>query len=187
MMLLSLVAAVFALAAPLEQKDAETKEVYTAIAANTSVDINAPPLFEIDIIVDRYTTAAEQETFATAFRKGGQEALLSQVQKAPKIGFYRVQGNLSYDIRAAFTFMGRDNRRRIILVTDRYVGFPEAAARPRSLDYPFTVFDMRVDDSGVGEGHIMVAAAVGFERNSINVEEYLNQSIRLTKVRRVKK
>jgi hypothetical protein len=171
---------------PGPQEASGGKEFYSATAANTSVDIVAPSLFEIEITVDRYTTVAEKETLEAAFRKGGQEALLRAIQRAPRVGFYRVPGNLGYEIRAAFTFMGRDNRRRIILVTDRYVAFNEAAARPRSLDYPFTVFDMRVDDSGIGEGQIMVATSLGFDRNGIVLEEFLNQPIRLTKVRQKK-
>ena len=169
------------------QDQAPAKEFYVATAANTSVDIAAPSLFEVEITIDRYTTIAEKETFETAFRKGGQEGLLNAIQKAPRVGFYRVPGNLGYEIRAAFTFQGRDNRRRIILVTDRYVTFGEAAARPRSMDYPFTVFDMRVDDSGVGEGQILVATSLGFDRSGIVMEEFLNQPLRLTKVRQRKK
>ena len=184
--MLALIAATTIAVAAQQDAPKPVKEFYVATAANTNIDIAAPPLFEIEITIDRYTTIAEQETLQAAFAKGGQERLLSAIQRAPKVGFYRVPGHLGYEIRAAFTFRGRDNRRRIILVTDRYVTFNEAAARPRSLDYPFTVFDMRVDDSGVGEGQILVATSVGFDKNGIMLEEFLNAPIRLTKVRQKK-
>jgi hypothetical protein len=48
------------------------------------------------------------------------------------------------------------------------------------------VIEMRVDDNGMGEGVIMVAAAVGFNRQDLVIEEYLDRPIRLTKVKRVK-
>ena len=161
-------------------------EEYHALAANTSVDVNAPSLFELEIGLERYTTTAERETLQAAFEKRGQEGLLSALQKAPRIGSFRVPGNLSWEIRYAFHFMGRDNRKRIYLITDRNVSFAEAAARPRSMDYPFTVIELRVDDSGIGDGQVMVAAAVGFERNNLAIEEFLDRPITLTKVRKKK-
>ena len=161
-------------------------QIFHATAANTSPDVAAPSLFELEITLDRYTTVAEQETLQAAFEKRGQEGLLTAVQRADRIGRFRVPPGLSYDIRAAFVSMGRDNRRRIILITDRYVGFGEASSRPRSLDYPFTVFQLRVDDSGFGDGELMVAAGIRFDRNGLMIEEFLNQSIRLTKVRQQK-
>ena len=159
-------------------------EVYHATAANTSVDVAAPQLFELEMSLERYTTIAERETMEAAFAKRGQEGLLSALQKAPRVGMFRVPGNLSWDIKYAFHQMGRDNRKRIYLITDRNVSFAEAAARPRSMDYPFTVIEMRVDDSGVGDGQVMVAAAIGFERNGLVIEEFLDRPIRLTKVRK---
>jgi hypothetical protein len=168
-------------------QDAKPKpEVFIATAANTSPDIAAPPLFELEINVDRYTTTAEQELLAAAFNKGGQERLLNAVQKMPRVGRFRSPGTLAYDLKAAFTFRGRDNRRRIILITDRYVSFSEANARPRSMDYPFSIIELRVDDSGLGEGEIIVVGALGFRGNEIMIEEFLNQPLRLTKVRQKK-
>jgi hypothetical protein len=176
-------AALFAAASSGVQRPAPIEE-YHATAVNTSVDVAAPSLFELEIRLDRYTTAAERETIETAFQKRGQEGLLAALQKAPSIGIFRVPGNLSWDIRYAFHQMGRDNRKRIYLITDRNVSFAEAAARPRSMDYPFTVIEMRVDDSGFGDGQVMVAASIGFERNGMVIEEFLDRPIRLTKVRK---
>lgn len=160
-------------------------EVYNATAANTSVDVLAPSLFELQISLERYTTVAERETMQAAFEKGKQDGLLSTLQRAPRVGIFRVPGNLSWDIKYAFRNRGRDNRTRIYLITDRNVSFAEAATRPRSLDYPFTVIEMRVDDNGMGEGNVMVAAAVGFNDRDLVIEEFLDRPIRLTKVRRV--
>ena len=183
---LAITAALSVATAGAAQDTAEKPQVFHATAANTGPDIQAPSLFELEISVQRYTTRAEQETLQAAFDKGGQERLLSVLQKGPRIGRFRAPTSLAYDIRAAFEYRGRDNRRRIILITDRYVGFEEASSRPRSMDYPFTVFQLRVDDNGMGDGEILVAASVQFDRNGLIVEELLNQPIRLTKVRQKK-
>jgi hypothetical protein len=179
-----IVSTLLALAAPAGQ---QTKylEQYHATAANTSVDVYAPSLFELEISLERYTTVAERETMQAAYEKGKQDRLLSALQKAPRIGIFRVPGNLSWDIKYAFSQKGRDNRTRIYLITDRNVSFAEAASRPRSLDYPFTVIEMRVDDNGMGDGNVMVAAAVGFNGQDLVIEEFLDRPVRLTKVRRV--
>lgn len=187
MFLPTVVLAMLAVAAPVQEPSKAAAELYHATAADT-LGVTGSSLFELEITVERYTTIAEGETFQAAYAKRKQEGLLSAIQKAPRVGSFRVPGNLSYDLRYAIHFQGRDNRRRIILVTDRPVGFGEASQRPRSLDYPFLVIELRVDASGVGEGQIMYPAAVGFERsNELMIEEMLDRPIRLTKVRMVKK
>ena len=160
-------------------------EQYHATAANTSVDVVAPSMFELEISLERYTTVAERETIQAAFEKRKQDGLLSTLQKAQRIGIFRVPGNLSWDIKYAFRQRGRDNRTRIYLITDRNVSFAEAASRPRSMDYPFTVIVLRVDDNGMGDGEVMVAASVGFDRQDLVIEEFLDRPVRLTKVRKV--
>ena len=160
-------------------------EEYHATAANTSPDVYAPTLFELEISLERYSTIAERETMQAAYEKRKQDGLLDTLQRAPRVGVFRVPGNLSWDIKYAFKQRGRDNRTRIYLLTDRNVSFAEAATRPRSLDYPFTVIQLRVDDNGMGEGEINVAAAIGFNDKDLVIEEFLDRPVRLTKVRRV--
>jgi hypothetical protein len=187
MFLTTVVLAMLTFVLPVQEPSKAAPEFYHATAADTT-GVSGSSLFEIEITVERYTTTAESETFKAAYDKRRQDGLLSAIQQAPRIGFFRVPGNLSYDLRYAIHFPARDNRRRIILVTDRPVGFMEASERPRSLDYPFLVIDMRVDASGVGEGQIIFPAAVGFERSSeLTIEELLDRPIRLTKVRKIKK
>jgi hypothetical protein len=180
-----MMAAALAMAAPAGSQEKWT-EVYHATAATMSVDVYAPSLFELEINLERYTTVAERETMQAAYEKNKQEGLMNVLQRAPRIGMFRVPGNLSWDIKYAFRQRGRDNLNRIYLITDRNVSFAEASSRPRSLDYPFTVIEMRVDDNGMGEGVVMVAAAVGFNRQDLVIEEYLDRPIRLTKVKLVK-
>jgi hypothetical protein len=181
----ALIVAVLLALVPIGGQDSKYVERYHATAANTSVDVAAPSLFELEISLERYTTVAERETMQAAYDKGKQDALLNTLQRAPRVGIFRVPGNLSWDIKYAFKYRGRDNRNRIILLTDRNVSFAEAAARPRSLDYPFTVIQLRLDDSGIGDGEVNVAAAVAISGKDIVIEEFLHQPIRLTKVRKV--
>ena len=47
-----------------------------------------------------------------------------------------------------------------MLVTDRRIGFWEAANQPRSIDYPFTVIELRLNSDGEGEGKMSIATKI---------------------------
>jgi hypothetical protein len=46
---------------------------------------------------------------------------------------------------------------RVVLVTDRRIGFWEAANQPRLIDYPFTVIELHLNRDGEGEGKMSIA------------------------------
>ena len=49
---------------------------------------------------------------------------------------------------------------RIVLALDRYISFWEQRNQPRTIDYPFTFIEMRVDAKGEGEGKMSIATKV---------------------------
>jgi hypothetical protein len=51
-----------------------------------------------------------------------------------------------------------DGGRRIVLATDRPIRFWEAWHQSRTLDYPFTVIELRMDSDGTGEGKLALAS-----------------------------
>jgi hypothetical protein len=78
-------------------------------------------------------------------------------------------------------FPGEDGGRRIVIITPRVIGFREAANQPRTADYPFTLFEMRFDKSGKGEGRMAYATQITFDkkRNQIELENYSSEPVRL--------
>ena len=60
----------------------------------------------------------------------------------PRAGFIRTPEQHRYDLITRGTPEG-DGGERIIIATDRRIGFWEAANQPRSIDYPFTLIEMR--------------------------------------------
>ena len=66
---------------------------------------------------------------------------------------------------------------------DRQMSFYEAAYRPRSADFPFTVLEMRVDENGRGQGKLVVASRLMALGETIEVENYNNTPVRLTHIR----
>ena len=56
-------------------------------------------------------------------------------------------------------------------------------SRPRSVDYPFTVLEMRVDENGRGQGNLIVAGKVMALGETIEIENYTTTPVRLMQVR----
>jgi len=81
---------------------------------------------------------------------------------------------------------GKDGGQQITLITDRRIGFWEASRQPRSIDYPFTVIDLRLNGDGEGEGKMSLATKIIADKNSntIVLENYDLTPVQLTNVKR---
>ena len=77
-----------------------------------------------------------------------------------------------------------DGGRRIVIATDRYIGFQELRASARTLDYPFTLFEIRLNRNNEGEGKMAVGTMINFDRkkNIVELENYASEPVRLSKV-----
>lgn len=82
-----------------------------------------------------------------------------------------------------------DGGERVVLATDRYISFWEAANRPRTIDYPFTIIDMRIGSDGQGQGKMSLATKVSLsiDGKTIELENFATQPVRLTSVRRTER
>jgi hypothetical protein len=59
-------------------------------------------------------------------------------------------------IRYASQRSEAEGGRRIVLALDRYLSFWEVANRPRTIDYPFTFVEIKIDKNGEGEGKLSI-------------------------------
>jgi hypothetical protein len=160
-------------------------EQFTAIATNISFS-SPVGASQMDVVIERWTTVAENERLIAALQAKGQQGLLEALQKMPRIGYLRTPGSLAYEMRFAQESRARDGRRRIIMLTDRPIGFGEASQRPITIDYPFTSVDLRVDDQGSGEGTVSVATKVILSGDLMVLEGFADQPIRLRELKRRK-
>jgi hypothetical protein len=159
------------------------KEEFIANAVNLS-NVGRPGASQIEITINRYTSDEARDRLMTVFREKGPEALLKELQKEPPVGSIRTPGSLAYDLRYARELPGADGGRRIVLATDRPIGFREAANSSRTLDYPFTLIEMRLDKEGKGEGKLNIAAKLTLNDNVLVIEDYGTQPVMLTEVRK---
>jgi hypothetical protein len=153
----------------------------------------------VDITIDRWSTAAERERLISAMLEKGSDALLRELQKMPRSGRFRIPGltgpdphqlRLGHDLRYTWQTTLPEGGRRIVIATDRYIGFQEARNQPRSIDYPFTLFEIRVNKDGEGEGKMAVATKISFDKkkNTVELENYGSEPVRLNALKvKVKK
>ena len=169
----------------LPQADQPGPERFRAVAANMG-QIRGPMATEVDIDIKRWSTGGQQEELVNILKTRGEQALLEALQKQPTVGTIRTPDTLAYDLRYAHVQPWDDGGQQIILGTDRPISFWEARNDARSLNYPFTVIEMRVDHNGKGQGTLSVATRVIPEGNTIVLENYSSQPVLLTDVTRDK-
>jgi hypothetical protein len=145
----------------------------------------------IQIMINNWSSPSERQHLITTFLEKKQDGLLRELEKQKELGRFNFPGymgpdpnntmRLGTDIRYAMNFPGEDGGRRIVVITPRVIGFREAANRPRTYDYPFTLFEMRFDRSGKGEGRMAYATQILFDKkkNTIEIENYSSEPVRL--------
>jgi hypothetical protein len=156
-------------------------EEFTAVAIkNNNLGSGAGTVL---IKVTRWSTEAERSRLLQALKTKGQDKLLDELQGMKSVGTIRTPDSLAYDLRYAHQQPGEDGGRQIVLATDRPIGFWEAANRPRTIQYPFTVIQMQMSGDGTGKGTLSYAAKVVARKNVIELEDFATRPIMLTDIR----
>ena len=132
------------------------------------------------------TSDADRDRLMAVMFDKGPGKLLDALQDMPRMGYIRRPGSIGWDIRFARHMPAPDGGERIVLVTDRRMGFREVANRHRSVDYPFTVIELRLQKNGEGEGKVSVAMRILADKANkvVTLENYDIQPVMLTKVTR---
>ena len=134
---------------------------FTAIATSIGLPGNPTGQAPVDIVVNRWSTEAERAELLKALKDGGQEELLGKLQDLKPVGSIRINNQgLAYDLFYSHERPNPEGGRDIVLGTDRPISAWEALNQPRSIDYPFTVIQMHLDNEGHGQGTIVLAAKV---------------------------
>jgi hypothetical protein len=164
---------------------AGTPERFTALAVN----VNRGGTAQIEIAVDRWSTDAERRRLLNALTANGPEKLLDVLKEMPKVGFIRQTSSIGWDLRYARNTPLPDGGERVVVATDRPISTWEAATQPRTIDYPFTVIEMRVNAGGEGEGKMTYATKITVDKNtdSIVLENWGTSPVLLQGVHREKR
>jgi len=132
--------------------------------------------------VNRWSTEAERGLLTRTLLKDGAASLLDVLKDQKSVGTIRTPDTLAYDLRYAHQEPGEDGGRRIVLATDRPIGFWEARNQPRTMDYPFTVVQMQIDKNGEGKGTLSYATKIIARGNTIELENFATSPVMLTQI-----
>ena len=145
----------------------------------------------IQIDINGWSNTTQRSHLIDTFLAKKQDGLLRELEKQPDLGKFRFPGymgpdpnnvmRLGTDIRYAMSHPGEDGGRRIVIITPRVIGFREARDQPRTVDYPFTLFEMRFKSDGTGEGRMAYATQISFDKkkNQVELENYSSEPVRL--------
>ena len=148
----------------------------------------------IEIRIEKWSTEEERQMLISTFLEKKQDGLLRALQKVPVKGRIRMpnrtgpdpnQTRLGWNLRYAAYAPGEDGGHQIMVATDRYMSFAEVRNQPRTVDYPFTFAQLRLNKDGEGEGKMPVAVQLQFDKkkNQVIVENYSSEPVRLYQVK----
>lgn len=180
------VALAAALVVPLVASSASAKEEeilrLRAFAINMN---NGARTGTIDIVIERWSTPEETASLKATFIEKGDEKLLSALQRVkPRCGFARTSNSLGWDIYFARETPLPDGGRKIQLATDRPVGMWEARNSGRSMDYQFSLAEIRLPATGKGQGKAIPRAKLTFDpkTDTMEIENWENEPVRLNEI-----
>ncbi len=166
------------------------KETFTAFAINMN---SGPKTATVDITIERWSTDAERDALLSILveekdKYRANQALLKALQKMPKVGYIRTPQSLGWDLRYARQNPMEDGGRQIVVGTDRPIGFWEARNQPRSMDYPFTILELRLNKEDKGEGKMLAGTQIYIDKKTKNLvlENYGQQPVRLNEIHKLK-
>lgn len=142
----------------------------------------------VDIAITRWSTDEEREALITTLKEKGSNALLDALIKEPEVGFIKMPNTLGWTLYYARQTELPDGGRRVIIATNRRLGFGEVATQKRSAQYDFTLVEMHFPKTGKGEGKMVTAAKVTFndKTHQIEIENYGTMPVQLKDVSEVK-
>jgi hypothetical protein len=139
--------------------------------------------------INRQTSTEQARRFLTTLREDGQDRLLSAVRNED-LGSFSVGNGLARTVNVVRETQV-DGRRRIFVVFERWTQFAEARGGYRSLDYPFGVVELFIDEkTGKGEGTYIAAARISWDEDGetnqgrVEIENFGTYPAKLTAVSR---
>ena len=152
---------------------------------------NRPTTATLTIRIERWSTDEERNALLAIVKEEqnvnrANQALLRELQRLPRVGTIRDTTSLAWDLRFAQQSPLPEGGRQIVIGTDRPIGFWEARNQPRTIDYPFTILELRLDKANQGEGKMLADTRISVNQktNTLVLEHYDISPVRLNQIRR---
>jgi hypothetical protein len=175
-----------ALVVPLAASTAVAKDESILRLRAFAVDLNNRARTNtLDIVIERWSSPEEAANLKAVLLEKGEDKLLSALQKTkPRCGYVRTSTSLGWDVFFARETPLPDGGRKIVLASDRPVGMWEARNSGRSMDYRFSLAEIRIPKEGKGQGKAIPYAQLSFnkETNTLEIENYQREPVRLNEI-----
>jgi hypothetical protein len=165
------------------------RETYTGTVLSYGTGLNTRSVtrnFTLGITGE--TSNEDAVRFLGILQNRGQSALLNEINDED-LGYFSVGSQLGRRLNVVRETV-EGGQRRIFIVFERWTQFAELRGGYRSLDYPFGVIELSIDErTGKGEGTYIAAAKIrwtrsGSDANQVEVENFATFPARLLAVKR---
>lgn len=149
------------------------RETYQATARGEGTQMGQ--MFGVTIIIEQYSTAADQQMLLQAFETKGQQGLYDALYKMPSHGHIAITGTMGYDISYARVFQLPNGGRKIRVLTTRPITMGEMRNDSISSDYSLSALEMNfTGDKKTTTGTLAPACMFTMKNKEIEIE--LNQN-----------
>lgn len=169
---------------------AQTKETYTGTILSYGTGLNTRTVTrQFTLTIDGKTSDQEAQEYLGILQSGGQDDALKAI-KRQELGRFSLVGNVGVPVNVVRETVS-NGQRRLFIVFERWTQFAEYRGGYRSLDYPFGVIEITVNEStGKGEGTYIAAAQIRWRQNKrtneyeVEIENFATFPARLLGVQR---
>ena len=145
--------------------NAQEKETYTGTVLSYGTGINTRSVTRsFTLTINGTTSDSLAQEYLSILQSGGQDDALKAIQKE-ELGRFSVGSNVGIPVNVVRT-SSEGGKRKIFIVFERWTQFAEYRGGYRSLDYPFGVIELTIDEStGKGEGTYIAAAQIRWKQD----------------------
>lgn len=154
---------------------AQERTTIQATAMGTSTQMGK--MYDINIIIEQYSTTEDRKTLIDAFKRSGQDGLVSVLEDMKPKGRIRFSsGGVGNDIKYIIELPADKGHRRLRLVTDRTLAFAELYQGTRSRDYTVGAIELDLTPDGKGSGTVLPACKLTVDKKTqqVEIETYQN-------------
>jgi len=145
-----------------------------ATAMGTSTQMGK--IYDINIIIEQFSTQDDRKALIDAFKRSGQDGLVGVLEDMKPKGRVRfANGGVGNDVKYILELPSQSGR-RLRLVTDRNIAFGELYQGTRSRDYSVGAIELVLTPDGKGSGTVLPACrlTVDKKKQQIEIETYQN-------------
>ena len=186
-------AAIFLTLAMVPKTNAQSssgQEIYTGTVISYGSGFNTRTVTStFTLRINGQTSNERAQGFLNILQEDGQDALKKAINDND-LGRFSIGANVGVPINVVRETVV-DGKRRIFIVFERWTRFAELRGGYRSLDYPFGVIELFIDErTGKGEGTYIAAARIDFDYDEkkqqyqIEIENFATFPARLLGVTR---